>query len=793
MKGRILLLCAMLALPHAARASGLVGDGALVPLSSLAVEASITDDGASLVERRGFFAIAGDVVLYRSLSPGETVTAVLSGGEPIPFEVLTGSEGDAERVALTTALGDPAPLRELGAPLLVAHTVAAGSFWAPALVLEVHTQQPLSARGTMRGVSIPVGWHPQPVDSVEIQASIATQDPLRAVYSPYHPLQLTRTGATSATATYGGWERCSSFDVTLLISTGSEPLRLDLLPHREGDEPGSFLALLTPDAEPADIQPRSLALVVDRSGSMGDWKMAQARQAVSAVLGGLRPTDSFSVVAFDGAIEVFAPTALPATPENVAAALGFVEGIQSGGATNLYDAIQAGLQSLPATGTHPRYLVVLTDGVPTAGETDIDAILGMVRAQNEVGARVFSFGIGYDVNTVLLDTMALESGGDSIYVTGSVEAAVAEFFAQIADPVVANPSLDVSGIGGELLEPAVLPDLFAGQTLVVAGRYVKAGTGTIIVNGSTTHAFAVTLPERAVAEGYVPRVWATRRVGTLLEQVKLGGGDSYAQAALELARRYGVVTAFTYFLVDEGGDTVMTYSPVPVAAVGESAVSTSSSLDSYQKGGSAEAIDSFVRYHRDRTFPTLGGSYTDTSLGADEAWVDVRFGSPLYWSLVEQEKGLGIGGFLAIGANVRFELLGRAFRVRVDGTESAEIPDPAAHAPEGEATVACLDGERVGSGVTYGEGPTGVGYGGGSSLGGAAGGEPAGAPVGEDGVAPSTEAPTAGHPLAHPGGTGGVALSAATDSGCAAAPVTAALPQLLLLALGVLTLRVRRR
>ena len=671
-----------------ALASGLVAGGGLVPLSGLDVQAEMTDAGASVTERRSFLvAESGGVRFFRSLAAGEEVQSVTVGGLDAQATILPPAEADAARIALTKELSDPSPLRELGAALLVVEAQAEAGPWVPVEV-EVHTTQPLAPHGTMRGIALPSGWHPEPIGVVSVAVSASTEEPLRALYAPYHTLALARADEHTATGSYTGYQRCSSFDVTVLLSTGSEPVHLDLLPFRDGEGPGTFMALLSPELLPTDIEPRDLALVVDRSGSMSGAKMTQAKAALVGVLSGLRPTDTFSVVAFDGTIEAFADEAVPATPANVEAAMAFVDGLSAAGSTNLSGALEKGLYSLPPSGDHPRYVVLLTDGVPTAGETDVDAILAMAAAQNEVGARIFAFGIGYDVNTVLLDKLALQSAGDALYVTGSVETTLAAFFAQIADPVVGSPALDVSGHGGALMLPDPLPDLFAGQTLVVVGQYTKPGAAEVVLHGSSSESrFQVTLPERAVSEGYVPRVWATRRVGALLEAVKLGGAEALAEEALALARRYGVVTDFTFFVVQDNGDAVMTYSPVPMASVGEAAVNTSSSLDSYQKGGGVDAIDSFVRYHRDRTFPMVGGLYTDTALGATEPWVDVRFGSPLYWSLLESEGGNGIGGFLALGAQVRFELLGRAFRVRVDGAEAASIPAPAAVPDDGDATV----------------------------------------------------------------------------------------------------------
>ena len=194
------------------------------------------------------------------------------------------------------------------------------------------------------------------------------------------------------------------------------------------------------------------------------------------------------------------------------------------------------------------------------------------------------------------------------------------------------------------------------------------------------------------------RIWATRRVGALLEEVKLGDADPGLVAeALALANRYGVVTEFTYFTLEENGDTVMTYSPVPVDVVGSVAVSTSASLDSYQKGGTVDApADTWLRYVLDRTFPSLGGWFTDTAMALDVAPTELTFGSKRYFEALQQEASTGGGGFFAVAPNVRFELLGRSFRVTdAEGHPTGQLPAesptlPAAVAPPEELGVSAV-------------------------------------------------------------------------------------------------------
>lgn len=728
---RVLMTVAgvLLLTPALASAQGLVAKAELdveaeqlFALQSLEVEASLGDAGGETREVRRYTLTSGPegltavtATFYRPLTmAGASVSQVLLGGEEWAGKILAPAQADAVRKELALRLRDPAMLRDLGTPMFVSEPVEVEvGVFLPPVEVEVHLSQPLEQRGTMRAVSVPVDWHRQPAGTVKVSAEATSELPVRALYSPYHTLAVSRVDEHRLEGSYVGYQRCTAFEVAVLMSSGDEPVRVDVLAHRYagpegsyGEAEGTFMALISAPSTPLEgtVAARDIALVIDRSGSMGGEKMEQARAALTAVLSGLGTQDTFSLVAFDGEVEAFQTAAVPATPANIAAAQGFVEGLLADGGTNIHDALQVAFGSLPGQTSHPRYVVFLTDGQATAGETDTEAILAMARAHNEIGARIFTFGIGFDVNTILLDKLALESEGDAIYINPGqpVDVAVEGFFAQIVDPVLTDPALDVSGIGGSVVVPAALSDLFGGQTMTVLGRYTQPGLGRIVLSGvDAEYSFDVTLPAHSVRDGFVPRVWARRRVGELLGQIKLGDADPAIVAeALALAHRYGVVTDFTYFALDDEGDMRMTYSDVPVAAVGSAAVSTSTSIDAYQKGGSVEGgSDVWIRYHGDRTFPVVEGWFTDTALpAAAGAWVDVHFGSDLYWQLLADEWELGIGGMLGIGGHARFEFLGRRFRVTdsAEGDAPAESPQvPAPLAPSATTEVSVTASEET--------------------------------------------------------------------------------------------------
>ena len=612
------------------------------------------------------------------------------------------ADADAARRQLTRVLGDPTALRGLGTPLYATDAMVVQVPTTNVIDVRITTTVPLAALGTMRGLVVPLDWSRLPVAKVDVKVTATTAAPLRALYSPYHELQVVRDGVDAAHASYTGRNVCTDFDLTLLVSSGDGLVHLDLLPFRYGaGEGGYFLALVTPDPTPvvSNVLPRDLVFVLDTSGSMSGAKMTQAKEALRGVLQGLRPIDSFSLVTFSDAVRTFQSGAsVAANADNVAAAVAFVDGLQAAGGTNIHDALKTALAALPPATGHPRYVVFLTDGVPTVGTTGIDAIATMAQTSNaEIGARLFSFGIGNDVNTVLLDRLARDSAGDVIYIRPdqSVAVAVQAFWQQIADPVLSDPAVDFGAFAAADLFPDVMPDLFAGRTVTLFGRYGTPGQAMVSLAGvragqAWSAAFDVTLPDYALDGGYVPRVWALRQVGRLLAEIKQGNTNPLlATQVMALATRFGVTTNFTYFAANAEGDVALRYAGVPTEQTGSVAVDTSTALRDYGSGSAVMTSSNPslpVRYAADRTFAAQGGYLTDTKLTGNEVDVDLTFGSDRYFAFAEAEAAFGAGGLLAAGTNVRFELLGRAFRVTDPAAlprsvgelppESPAVPDP---------------------------------------------------------------------------------------------------------------------
>jgi Ca-activated chloride channel family protein len=194
--------------------------------------------------------------------------------------------------------------------------------------------------------------------------------------------------------------------------------------------------------------------------------------------------------------------------------------------------------------------VFLTDGLPTVGETNVSRIVENVRKASKPGVRLFTFGVGYDVNTALLDNSRRKNGGTADYVEPKedLEVKVSNFFTKVNYPVLTDLKLDMAGAKTDLVYPRAVPDLFRGSQVTLIGRYTNDEsldslrlTLTGQANGSMrTYTYDnLSFPLRNENNEYLPRLWATRRVGWLMVQVRANGEQKELRDEIvDLGTRY---------------------------------------------------------------------------------------------------------------------------------------------------------------------------------------------------------------------------------------------------------------
>jgi len=410
-----------------------------------------------------------------------------------------------------------------------------------------------------------------PIHDVSIAVQLNSDRALTSIYSPTHEVEIKRPDPNHALIGYEAKEVRPDTDFQLFFAPQKQDVSLDLLTYRDKDASddngdGYFLLLASPGAKARETHlPKDVTFVLDTSGSMADDnKLVQAKKALNYCLASLNPDDRFELIRFSTEPEQLFGKLTPASEGNVADAQKFVANLRAEGGTAIFDALHQAMALRPADSNRPYVVVFITDGMPTVGETNDDAIVAETNQAANQGTRVFCFGLGTDVNAHLLDRIAENTHAVSDYILPNedLEIKVSNFFAKIREPVLSNVKLTFpDGIKITKMYPQQMPDLFQGDQLVLCGRYSGDGSGDCVIEGDAggehqTFRVPVTFPKTSEAQPFVPRLWASRRVAYLLDEIRLHGENSELKSeATDLARQFGLVTPYTAYLImqDEQG------------------------------------------------------------------------------------------------------------------------------------------------------------------------------------------------------------------------------------------------
>jgi len=391
---------------------------------------------------------------------------------------------------------------------------------------------------------------------LSLKLDLRAEADVRNVYSPTHDVEVNQRDSRHVEVALKDDAIDPSHDFVLYYTVSEDEVGFALLPHRAGGQDGTFLVTFQPRVD-KDRRPAShLVWVLDVSGSMSGAKLDAAKEALRFGLRRLREEDTFNLVAFSTESDALFRGPVAGTPENVKKALAFVDDLEAEGGTDINGALRLALKGLEREDT---VVVFLTDGEPTVGETKPDRILKNVAKANDEKARIFVFGVGDELNTFLLDKLATEHRGTTTYVRPDeqMELIVSHFFSKIAWPALTDLELRVDGVDVDKLVPSRLPVLFRGDALVVAGRYRDAGKATVRLTGkrdgkAESWEFTATFPERERDNAFVPKLWATRRVASLLEEIRLNGQQrELVDEVTRLGKRFGLVTPYTSYLIKE--------------------------------------------------------------------------------------------------------------------------------------------------------------------------------------------------------------------------------------------------
>ncbi len=567
----------------------------------------------------------------------------------------------------------------------------------------------------------------KPLSNVSINISIRSNAALKAIYSPSHQISVARDGDYRARVGYEDSNVKPDRDFVLYYSVTQDDIGLNLLSYKPGSEDGFFLLLVAPkvDVSTTRVIAKDVVLVLDVSGSMQGQKIDQAKRALTYVLDQLNSGDRFNIIAFSTGTSAYASALQPASVRSDAK--GFVDRLRAEGSTDINRALLEAIGY--ADRERPTIIIFLTDGLPTTGETNSQKIIANATNVASKNVRLFTFGVGDDVNTILLDSLAEKLRGASGYVRPNekIDEIVSAFYSKVSTPVLSDITIDWSsdpaffggGIAVSDVYPYPLPDLFAGTQLVVAGRYRNGGATTIALKGSVNGApqsfkYSDVTFRNSGGDDFIPRLWATRKIGYLLNQIRLNGETKeVVNEIVTLAVRYGIVTPYTSFLIDERKDVFTpqgrtgaaqelqkSFAPSLMPDTGAAAVQQSQLQNQLRRAETAPTTSAGqIKSVGDKTFILRNDVWTDTQFDPSKMMTTkIEFGSDAYFALLDP-KGLRdpsglVGKYLALGSRVIVVLNGAAYEIVDNGGGSTQTSPPAPP-PSGEGSRGGVGGEVI--------------------------------------------------------------------------------------------------
>jgi Ca-activated chloride channel family protein len=484
--------------------------------------------------------------------------AMTMGGKMVQGEILERKQARRIYEDIVRRRRDPGLLEYMGRGLFRARVFPI--LPRQDLTIRIRYQQVLPEDGGTIEMRYPLATdrlNASPVEHVSVDVKIESSVDIKAIYSPSHKIEVTRDGERRARVTYERGPAHQDRDLLLYVSRSPDAVGFSLQSTKQIGQDGTFMAVFAPrvKVEAKDRVPKDVVYVLDRSGSMAGPKMEQAKKAIEYGVRMLHEGDRFNVLSFSTGLYPFRDHLVAATQASKEAAVAHVEAIEPAGGTNIDGALQSALHM--RDGDRLFLIVFITDGKPTVEERDPEKIVAHVKAANTAHTRIFTFGVGYDLDVRLLDRVAEATNGTRDYVAPGedLEIVTGRFFRKVDQPVLSDLHLEL-GAGITDVYPTRLPDLFAGGQVVVFGRYAKGGDRTLILRGRVGEREIVYEHNAHLAEKggavYLPRLWAHRKVAYLLDEIRLHGENKeLVDEVVRLATRYAIVTPYTAGLVVE--------------------------------------------------------------------------------------------------------------------------------------------------------------------------------------------------------------------------------------------------
>lgn len=561
-----------------------------------------------------------------------------------------------------------------------------------------------------------------------IDVSIRSDVAIGNIYSPSHSVTIARRDELTSRVGYSEKNATLDKDFQLYYGLSDQEIGFHLVTHRPNpSEPGYFMMLMTPRSrmQVEKIVERDLVFVVDTSGSMAGEKIRQARNALKYCIERLNDGDRFNIVPFSTDVNPWKPDFVSAK-EFRRAGLKFADTLIARGGTAIEEAIRTGL-SFTKDPSRPTVMIFMTDGKPTIGATDAAKILSNIKPQS--GVKIFAWGVGYDLDTHLVDAIADAGGGVSEYVHPEEDIAtkVAAFYSKASRPVMTNVELKALTDRVQLvnLHPNAPTDLYAGCQMVVMGRYTGDGDVALRLTGRVndkveTFDYEAAFPAQSGSHAFLEVLWAKREIGALLTAIRLHGEKKeLVDDVVRLSIEYGIQTPYTSFLIDAqepqargGGKSGPSPAPgfIPMAQANramdkvdsmalkpsappavepkEDVELAKARAEGFKEKDGKKAVEAadYVRRLREsrddgdtriakvrktggRKFYDYRGVWIDEKFDADQAVTTVKFGSVAYFKLIERRPEL-IETLKLGTAVIVVTAKGRALAVAESGVEA---------------------------------------------------------------------------------------------------------------------------
>lgn len=525
-------------------------------LAQVSVTQTIYNPGKRDLEVELFFPLPNDGVIQNFM--------MMVNGQEIPGELM--KRDDANRIyqAIVSRKKDPALMQYAGYGLFKTSVfpIAIGE----QREITVSYSQLCKKKNNAVAFSYPLGtqqFSKKALEKVSFHAFIQSEKEINNIYSPSYEIAVNQPAKNSAEINFELNNTLPENDFRFYYSLDDSDVGATVLSYKPTEnKDGYFMLMASPsiNLKSEKVSKKNIIFVLDKSGSMAGAKIDQSKKALSYVMRNLNLGDCFNVITYDDRVQLYKQKNQVFSEAAKNEAIHYVNQLSSGGGTNINEALIKAMK-LCGSNDYPNYIIFLTDGLPTSGVKNEMQIAQNVTLANSNNARIFSFGVGDDVNARLLERLSSSNGGLVSYVKPheDIENAVAELYSNISNPVMTEISIQFSNTDVRTSYPEKLPDLFSGSQLIWVGKYNRSGKSTLSISGKVngipqkfTYDVVFESHKDLGLNSYIEKLWASRRVGYLIDKIDLNGKQNeWIDELVSLSKQHGILTPYTAYLAKE--------------------------------------------------------------------------------------------------------------------------------------------------------------------------------------------------------------------------------------------------